>query len=96
MIHSKPFIKAIGILLLIVSIVEIWDQTIVQIIRKNKSTLMSLINSNNFFTDTHINPTSKMKLFVALVRSLQPSNNVTKYTILELTNLCTQSAISSI
>ena len=61
MIHSKPFIKAIGILLLIVSIVEIGDQTIVQIIRKNKSTLMSLINSNNFFTDTHINPSQHLR-----------------------------------
>ena len=61
MIHSKPFIKTIGILLLIVSIVEIWDQIIVQIIRKNNSILMSLINSNNFFTDTHINPSQHLR-----------------------------------
>ena len=61
MIHSKPFIKTIGILLLIVRIVEIWDQTIIQIIRKNKSIFMSLINSNNFFTDTHINPSQHLR-----------------------------------
>ena len=38
--HSKPFIRIFGILLLIVSFVKKSDQTIIQIIRKNKSTLM--------------------------------------------------------
>ena len=35
--HSKPFIKISGILLLIVRFVKCSDQTIIQIISKNKS-----------------------------------------------------------
>ena len=45
-VHSKSFIKVIGILLLIVWFIKSEDQTI-QIMRKNKSTLMFLIDCNN-------------------------------------------------
>ena len=42
----------IDILMLIVSLVESTDQTIIQIIRENKSVLMLLINPSNCFTVT--------------------------------------------
>ena len=48
--HSKPCIKIIGILLLIVTLVKSSDWTIIQIIRKNKSILRFLINPSNCFT----------------------------------------------
>ena len=48
MVHSKPFIKIIGILLLIVSFVKSSDQTIIQI--------MFLINSRNCFTGMYLKP----------------------------------------
>ena len=40
----------IDILMLIISLVESTDQTIIQIIRENKSVLMLLINPSNCFT----------------------------------------------
>ena len=42
-VHSKPFIKIIGILLLVVRFVKSSDQTIIQIIRKNESVLILLV-----------------------------------------------------
>ena len=65
--HSKPFIKMIDILMLIVSLVESTDQTIIQIIRENKSVLMLLINPSNCFTVTYVSKTiatTKMKVSV--------------------------------
>ena len=44
LVHSKPFMKIIGILLLIVRLGESSDQTIIQIIRENKSILFNPIN----------------------------------------------------
>ena len=55
-VYSKPFTKLIGILLLIVRFVKSSDQTIIQIIRKNKSTSMSLINPNNCFPGMYLKP----------------------------------------
>ena len=60
-LHSKPFIKIIGILLLISRFVKSWDQTIIQIIRKNKSLLMFLINNNNFFVETYLKPSHHLR-----------------------------------
>ena len=53
-VHSKPFIKIIGIFLLIVRFVRSSDQTILEIIRKNKSVLTFLINPSNCFTWTYL------------------------------------------
>ena len=53
-VHSKPFIKIIGILLLIVRFVKCSDQTIIQIISKNKSVLMFLANPGDCFTGTYL------------------------------------------
>ena len=65
--------KIIGILLFIVTFVKIWDQTIIQIIRK----------SNFFHRDlSKTIATSEVKFFVALVYGLQPSTNVTENSIL--------------
>ena len=47
-VHSKAFIKIIGILLLIVNFVKSSDQTIIQI--------MFLINSRNCFTGMYLKP----------------------------------------
>ena len=44
LVHSKPFMKIIGILLLIVRLGKSSDQTIIQIIRENKSILFNPIN----------------------------------------------------
>ena len=73
-VHSKPFIKIIGILLLMVRFVKISDQAIIQIIRKNKSILMFLLNPGNYFTGTYLKP-SQQVFAVLLVCSLQPSTN---------------------
>ena len=57
----------IDILMLIVSLVESTDQTIIQIIRENKSVLMLLINPSNCFTVTYVSKTiatTKMKVSV--------------------------------
>ena len=48
-VHSKLIIKIIGTLLLIVRFVKISDEIIIQIIRKNKSNLMFLIDPSNCF-----------------------------------------------
>ena len=56
MVHSKPFIKIIGILLLTVRFVKSSDQTIIQIIRKNKSILIFLINPGNCFPGMYLKP----------------------------------------
>ena len=52
--YSKPFIKIIGILLLIVRFVKRSDQTIIQIIRKKSLVLMFLFNPSNGFTWTYL------------------------------------------
>ena len=77
--YSKPFIKIIGILLLIVRFVRNLDH-----IRKKKKILMFLINPSNFHRDVcQTITTSKMKVFVVLlVSGLQPSTNVTKNSVL--------------
>ena len=46
----------IGNFLLIVSFLESSDQTIIQIIRKDKSILMFLINPINCFTGMYLKP----------------------------------------
>ena len=51
----------IGILLLIVKFVKSSDQTIIQIIRKNKSVLMFLINSSNCFTEMYLKPSQHLR-----------------------------------
>ena len=53
-VHSEPFIKIIGILLLIVRFVKTWDQTIIQIIKKNKSILMSLTRKTTSFKSLRV------------------------------------------
>ena len=76
--YSKPFIKIIGILLLIVRFVRNSDH-----IRK-KQNILFLINPSNFHRDVcKTITTSKMKVFlVLLVSGLQPSTNVTKNSVL--------------
>ena len=59
-VHSKPFTKIIGILLLTVRFAKSSDQAIIQIIRKSKSVLMLLINSSNYFTGTHLKPSQDL------------------------------------
>ena len=59
--YSKQFIKIIGILLLTVRFVKSSDQTIIQIIRKNKSVLMFLINPSNCFTGTYLKPSQQLR-----------------------------------
>ena len=78
--YSKPFIKIIGILLLIVRFVRNSDH----IRKKKKKVLMFLINPSNFHRDVcKTITTSKMKVFlVLLVSGLQPSTNVTKNSVL--------------
>ena len=49
-----------GILLLVVRFVKMSDQTITQIIRKNKSVLMFLINPSNCFTETYLKPSQHL------------------------------------
>ena len=49
-VHSKSSIKIVGILLLLVSFLKSWIQSIIQIIRKNKSVFIFLINCNSSFT----------------------------------------------
>ena len=74
MVHSKPFIKLlIGILLLTVRFVRSLDQTIIQIIRKNKSTLMFSINPNNCFTKTYLKPSQHLRWMSLCIISLWPS-----------------------
>ena len=60
-VHSKPFIKIIAILLLIVRFAKSSDQTIIQIIRKDKSNLMLLINPSNCFTATYLKPSQHLR-----------------------------------
>ena len=60
-VYSKPFLKIIGILLLIVRFVKSLDQTIIQIIRKNKLILILLINSSNYFTGMYLNPSQHLR-----------------------------------
>ena len=65
--HSKPFIKIIDILLLLVRLVKTSHQTMIQTIRKNKSVLVFLINPSNCFIETYLSKTiatSKMKVSV--------------------------------
>ena len=52
--NFKLFIKIIGILLPIVRFVKSSDQNIIQIITKNKSILMFLINPSTCFTGTYL------------------------------------------
>ena len=59
--HSESFTKTIGILLLLVKFVKSLDQTIIQIIRKNKLILMFLINCNNGFTETYLKPSQHLR-----------------------------------
>ena len=68
--HSKPFIKIIDILLLIVRFVKSSDQAIIQIIRKNKSILIFLINPSNCFTGTYLKPSQQLR-WRSLWRSLR-------------------------
>ena len=60
-VYSKPFLKIIGILLLIVRFVKSLDQTIIQIIRKNKLILILLINPSNCFTGMYLNPSQHLR-----------------------------------
>ena len=61
-VHSKPFIKAIDILLLKVRFVKSSDQTIIQIMnKKNKSILIFLFNPSNCFTGTYLNPSQHLR-----------------------------------
>ena len=86
--QSKPFIRIIGVLLMIEGgggpligrFVKSLEQTIIQ--RKNKSILMFLLNPIICFIVTYQKP-SQMKVFAVLSAcSLQPSTNVTKNSIL--------------
>ena len=52
--NFKLFIKIIGILLPIVRFVKSSDQNIIQIITKNISILMFLINPSTCFTGTYL------------------------------------------
>ena len=61
MVYGKPFIKIIGILLLIVRFVKSSDQTIIQIIRKNRSVLMFLINPSNRLSGTYLKPLQHLR-----------------------------------
>ena len=60
-VHSKPFTKIIDILLLIIRFVKSSDQTIIQIIRKNKSILMFLVDPSNFFTGKYLKPSQHLR-----------------------------------
>ena len=51
----------IGILLLVVRFVKNSDQTIIHIIRKNKSVLMFLINPSNYFTETYLKSSQHLR-----------------------------------
>ena len=62
LMYSKLFINIIGILLLIVSFVKGSDQTIIQIMRKNKFILMFLINPSNCFIGTYPKPSQHLTL----------------------------------
>ena len=79
--YSKSFIKIIGILLLIVRFAKSSDQTIVQIIRKNKSILMFLTNPSNCFTGTYLKPSQHLRWRWYYDCGLQPST-VTKNSVL--------------
>ena len=67
--YSKPFIRIIGILLLIVRLVKSSNQTmtILQIIRKNKPILMFLINPSNCFTGTYLKPSEHLRFLDSLL-----------------------------
>ena len=67
--YSKPFIRIIGILLLIVRLVKSSNQTmtIIQIIRKNKPVLMFLINPSNCFTGTYLKPSEHLRFLDSLL-----------------------------
>ena len=67
--YSKPFIRIIGILLLIVRLVKSSNQTmtIIQIIRKNKPILMFLINPSNCFTGTYLKPSEHLRFLDSLL-----------------------------
>ena len=88
MVHSEPFIKIIGVLLLIVRFLKSSDETIIQILRKYKSLVMFLINliivsKYIWFDISKTIAMSKMKILVAsLVCGLQPTTNVIKNCIL--------------
>ena len=60
-IVSKPSIKLTVILLLIVRFVKSSDKTIIQIIRKNKSILIFLINPSNYFKGTYLKPSQHLR-----------------------------------
>ena len=59
--YSKPFIRIIYILLLIVKFAKSSDQTIIQVIRKKKSILMFLTNPSNCFTETYLKPSQHLR-----------------------------------
>ena len=83
LVHSKPFMKIIGILLLIVRLGKSSHQTIIQIIRENKSILLILFNVSHHRNVSKTIPTFKMKVFVViLVCGLQLSTIVTNNSIL--------------
>ena len=61
MIHSsKPFTKIIGILLLIVRFVKSSNQALIEIISKNESILMFLINPSNCFIGIYLKPSQHL------------------------------------
>ena len=67
MVQSKPFIKIIGILILILRFVKSSGQTIIQIKTiKNKIIQIRFLINLRLFTGTNIKP-SKMKAFVVLL-----------------------------
>ena len=60
-VHSNPFIKIIGIFLLVVRFVKSSDQTIIQIIRKNKIVLMFLIDLSYWFIGTYLKSSQHLR-----------------------------------
>ena len=67
MVQSKPFIKIIGILILILRFVKSSGQTIIQIKTiQNKIIQIRFLINLRLFTVTNIKP-SKMKAFVVLL-----------------------------
>ena len=78
------FIKIIGFLLLTVRFFKSSDQTIIQIIWKNKSILMFLINPSDCFTGMYPKPSEHLRWrsLKLLLCSLPPLTNATKNSIL--------------
>ena len=61
MVHGKPFINIIGILVLMVRFAKSSGQTVIQIIRKNKSVLMFLVNPSNCLADMYLKPSQHVR-----------------------------------